>query len=222
MSKRYRWLTVQWPIALSTLGERLKARPFGGDVTHGFVVDRIRNDILEARYVERIEYTERITDPFGNELLFDRIEFRQSFFCASTRGPGLEVRDPPRSLQPLMNRLSEATDFEVAINPCKVDVLVWAENFQARIGRPLVVDSLQMNSLQVEDGIMAKILIKGSRDVRTACTALAANRNFQLEKIQLRLEGAAGTVVLSSGGAATLKADDPEGTLLEHLRGALV
>ena len=117
MSKRYKWLAVQWPIAMRTLGKRLKARPFGGEAMHGFVIDRIRDDTLEARYVERIEYTETITDPFGEELSFDRVEFRQSFFCATTHGPGLELRDPPRSLQPLMNRLSEATDFEVAINP---------------------------------------------------------------------------------------------------------
>ncbi|MGU0820642.1 hypothetical protein [Pseudomonas aeruginosa] len=177
--------------------------------------------MLEARYVERIEYTETITDPFGTELSFDRVEFRQSFFCASTNGPGLEVRDPPRSLQPLMNRLSEATDFEVAITPYTVDVLVWAAKFQAGTGLPLVVDSLQMNSLQVEDGITAKIVIKGNRDVRAACTALAANRKFQMERVQLRLGGTAGSVILSSVGSATLSVDDPNDVLLEQLRGAL-
>lgn len=221
MSKRYRWLAVQWPVALTTLGKRLKARPFAGDVTHGFVVDRIRDDVLEARYVERIEYTETITDPFGKELSFDRVEFRQSYFCASTHGPGLEVRDPPRTLQPLLNRLSEATDFEVAITPYSVDVLAWATKFQAGISLPLVVDSLQMNSLRIEEGITAKIVIKGNRDVRAACTTLAADRPFQLERIQLRLERPVGTVTLSSTGSATLNVDDPDNVLLEQLRAAL-
>lgn len=221
MSKRYRWLAVQWPVALTTLGKRLKARPFAGDVTHGFVVDRIRDDMLEARYVERIEYTETVTDPFGKELSFDRVEFRQSYFCASTHGPGLEVRDPPRTLQPLLNRLSEATDFQVAITPYSVDVLAWATTFQAGTGLPLVVDSIQMNSLRVEEGITAKIVIKGNRDVRAACTALAANRLFQLERIQLRLERPLGSVTLSSTGSATLNVDDPDNVLLEQLRAAL-
>lgn len=221
MSKRYRWLAVQWPIALRILGKRLKAMPFGGEATHGFVVDRIRDDMLEARYVERIEYTEKILDPFGAELSFDRVEFRQSLFCASSRGPGLEVRDPPRSLQPLLNRLSEATDFEVAITPYPVDVLAWAMRFQAGTGLPLVVDSLQMNSLQVEDGITAKIVIKGNRDVRAASTNLAANRKFQMERIQLSLEGSRGSVILSSTGSAALNVDDPDNFLLEQLRGSL-
>jgi len=221
MSKRYRWLAVQWPIAMRTLGKRLKARPFDGEAMHGFVIDRIRDDTLEARYVERIEYTETITDPFGKELSFDRVEFRQSFFCATSDGPGLELRDPPRSLQPLMNRLSEATDFEVAINPYKVDVLAWAAKFQAGTGLPLVVDSVQMNSLEVEDGIAAKIVIKGNRDVRAACTTLAANRKFQMERIQLRIGHPTGSVTLSNTGSATLNVDDPDGSLLEQLRSSL-
>lgn len=221
MPKRYRWLAVQWPIDLRTLGKRLQARPFGGDATHGFVVDRIRDDMLEARYVERIEYTETITDPFGNELSFDRVEFRQSFFRASAHGPGLEVRDPPRSLQPLLNRLSEATDFEVAITPYTVDVLAWATKLQAGTGLPLVVDSLQMSSLQVEDGITAKIVIKGNRDVRAASKTLAANRQFRMERIQLRLGPATGSLVLSSTCSATLNVDDPDDFLLEQVRGAV-
>lgn len=222
MSKRYRWLAVQWPIAMRTLGKRLKLKPFDGNTTHGFVVDRIRDDMLEARYVERIEYTETITDPFGKELSFDRVEFRQSYFCASTHGPGLEVRDPPRSLQPLMNRLSEATDFEVAITPYAVDVLAWASRFQAGTGLPLVVDSLQMNSLQVEDGITAKIVMKGTRDVRAACTSLAANRKFEMERIQLRLGGHTGSIILSNTGSATLNVDDTNDVFLEQLRLALI
>jgi hypothetical protein len=221
MTKRYRWLSAKWPIPMRTLGRRLKSRPFGPDSTHGFVVDRIRDDMLEARYVERIDYTETITDPFGQELTFERVEFRQSHFRATTYGPGLEVRDPPRTLQPLMNRLSEATDFEVAITPHSVDVLKWAAKLQLSTGLTLVVDSLQMNSLQLDEGITAKVVFKGDRDVRQACIALAANRKFLLERVQIRFERHGGTIVLSSSAGAVLNLDDPDDVLLGQLRGEL-
>lgn len=222
MGRRYRWLRAEWPISMRTLGKRLKARPFGSDVTHGFVIDRIRDDLLEARYVERLEYTETITDPFGAELRFERVEFRQSFFRATVFGAGLEIRDPPRSVQPLMNRLSEATDFQVAITPHSVDVLAWAARFQSASSLSVLVDSLQMNSLQVEEGVIAKVVIKGDRDVRHACSTLAHNRKFSLERIQLRLaKPNAGTVVLSNTAAVTLNLDDPDDALLEHLRAGL-
>jgi len=222
MTRRYRWLEAHWPISMKTLGKRLKARPFEGDVSHGFVIDRLRDDVVEARYVERVEYTETVLDPFGRELSFERVEFRQTHFRAAGNGVGLEVRDPPRSVQPLMNRLSEATDFEVALNAYSVDVMAWAARFQSSSGVSCVVDSLQMNALQLEEGVTAKIVIKGDRDVRQACTKLAGNRRYLLEKVQLRLEKPyAGTITLSNAGAASLALDDHHDDLLDHLRAGL-
>lgn len=223
MARRYRWLNAQWPVSMKTLGRRLKAREFRGDATHGFVIDRLRDDLLEARYVERVEYTETITDPFGKELSFERVEFRQSHFRATVYGAGLEIRDPPRSVQPLMNRLSEATDFEVTISPYTIDVLKWAAKFQSASGFSCHVDSLQMSDLQLEDGVVAKVVIKGDQDVRQACTKLAANRRYLLERIQLRLDKPrAGTIVLSHSGAATLSLDHSDEEILEYLRTGLI
>lgn len=220
--KRFRWLRADWPISMRTLGKRLKARAFGSDASHGFVIDRVRDDLLEGRYVERINFTETIIDPFGAEYSFDRIEFRQSSFRATRTGPGLELRDPPRTVQPLLNRLSEAMDFEVAIVPKTVDVLAWSGRFQALAGLNPVVDSLQLNSVEIEDGIRAKILVKGDRDVRAACSAFTGQRRFAMEKIQLRLDRpAAGVIVLGSAVSASVGVDDPEDGLLQALRDAL-
>lgn len=223
MARRYRWLKAQWPINIKTLGRRLKAKEFKGDATHGFVIDRLRDDLLEARYVERVEYTETITDPFGKELSFERVEFRQSHFRATAYGAGLEIRDPPRTVQPLMNRLSEATDFAVTISPYTVDVLAWAAKFQKSSDFSCHVDSLQMSDLHLEEGVVAKVVIKGDRDVRQACTKLAANRRYLLERIQLRLDvPKVGTIVLSNSGTAVLNLQHSDDDILEHLRTGLL
>lgn len=220
--KRYRWLQADWPISMRALSKRLKARPFGSDVSHGFVIDRVRDDLLEGRYIERIEYTDTVTDPFGVELAFERVEFRQSSFRAAPSGPGLELRDPPRSVQSLLNRLSEASDFEVAITPQAVDVLEWSAKFQNLAELTSVVDSLQINSLELEPSVRAKIVIKGDRDVRSACTALTGPRKFSMEKIQLRFtKPSIGTIILGNTASASLCVDDPEERILRALRDSL-
>lgn len=220
--KRFRWLRAEWPLSIRTLGKRLKAKAFGPEVSHGFVIDRIRDDLLEARYIERIEYTETVTDPFGEELSFERIEYRQSGFRATAFGSGLELRDPPRSIQPLMNRLSEAADFEVAITAQSIDVMEWAERFQKIATVSMVVDSLQINSLELEPGIMVKAVVKGDRDVRAACTSLAGDRRFSLEKIQLRLpKPMYGSLVLANTASVSLGIDDPSDEVLEALRASI-
>lgn len=220
--KRFRWFQVEWPTSIRTLAKRIKMRTFEGESGHGFFIDRVRDDYLEARYVERVEYTDVVVDPFGKELTFDRVEFRQTLFRASSEAPGLELIDPPRNVQALMNRLSEAVDFEVAITPAVVDVLSWSAVLQNVGGVSSVVDSLQLGALEIESGIVAKVVIKGNRDVRAACASLTQDRKFAMEKIQLRLSSPyRGTVVLSSAGAATLSAEDTIEDLLMPLRLAL-
>lgn len=121
-----------------------------------------------------------------------------------------------------MNRLSEAVDFEVAITPAVVDVLSWSAVLQNVGGVSSVVDSLQIGALEIEVVIVAKLVIKGDRDVRAACAALTQDRKFAMEKIQLRLSSPhRGTVVLSSGGSAALSSEDTIEHLLELLRLAL-
>ncbi|AXL78686.1 TPA: hypothetical protein ACGJ7L_004465 [Pseudomonas aeruginosa] len=221
--KRFRWFKVEWPSSIRTLAKRIAKRPFNEESGHGFFVDRVRDDFLEARYVEKIEYTDIVTDPFGNELKFDRVEFRHTIFRASSFAPGLELIDPPRSVQALMNRLSEAVDFEVAITPVSLDVLKWATLFQESGSVSAEIDSLQIGALEIEKGIVAKVLVKGDRDVRAACDVLTHDRKFSIEKVQLRLSNPyrKTTVVLSGTGAAVFSSDTLAEELLSPLRIAL-
>lgn len=220
--KRFRWFQVEWPTPIRSLANRIKLRSFDGESGHGFLIDRVRDDFLEARYVERVEYTDVVVDPFGKELTFERVEFRQTLFRASSSSPGLELIDPPRNVQALMNRLSEAVDFEVAITPATVDVLSWSTLLQDVGGVSSVLDSLQIGALEIEPGIVAKMVIKGDRDVRTACAALTQDRKFAVEKIQLRLANPhRGTVLLSSVGSAALSSGDSIEQLMQPLRIAL-
>lgn len=216
---RYRWFHVEWPVSIRTISSRIKARAFDDNSAHGFVVDRVRDDYLDARYVERIEYTETITDPFGKELSFPRVEFRQCIFRASAQYPGLELIDAPRSAQGLLNRLSEVTDFEAAINGLNINVIAWADALKNSLGISPLVDSVQIGSLEIESGISAKAVIKGNRDVREACSALMGNRKYTMEKVQLRfLSPCQGTVVLTNTGSAKIEADDPSDILKNALR----
>lgn len=221
--KRFRWFKVEWPSSIRTLAKRIAKRPFNEESGHGFFVDRVRDDYLEARYVEKIEYTDIVTDPFGNELKFDRVEFRHTVFRASSFAPGLELIDPPRGVQALMNRLSEAVDFQVAITPLSLDVLKWAAIFQESGGVSADVDSLQIRALEIEKDILAKVLIKGDRDVRSACDVLTNGRKFSIEKIQLRLANSyrKTTVVLSDSGAVLFSSDVSAEELLFPLRRSL-
>ena len=215
---RLRWLVAEWPVPISMLAAKIKGSRFTPDNRNGFVVDSVRDDLVEARYVQRLDVTETVVDPFGNERSFDRVEYRQTYFRASAQWPGLELLNPPRSAQDLLNELSELLDFSVVIYPVAVDVLAWADAFQNMTGIASVVDSLQIGSLELDTGVTAKAVIKGDKDVRAAATSVTGGRKFAMEKMQLRLQRPGlGTAVLTTAGTVKLSSD----AALDFLRSAL-
>ena len=220
--KRYRWLRAKWPLSMRVLAKRLKARSFEGDLPEGFVLDRVRDDYLEARFIERVEYDDTVTDPFGKELSFHRVEYRQCEFRASVDGPGLELIDAPRSVQAMISRLAEVTDFGLAISPLTVDTLAWARHLQRYMNITGMVDSLQVGSVELAPGIVAKMLVRGSSDVLNASKDLIEERRHIIEKVQLRLIGAhKTTIVLASSGMARIDSDVTT-DILDSVRRSLV
>ena len=212
--KRYRWVAVEWPFSMRVLAKRLKAKAFEGELADGFVIDRVRDDFVEARFVERVEYDDKVTDPFGSELVFHRVEFRQCRFRAATAGPGLELQDAPRSIQTMVSRLLEVTDFSLAIQPVSIDVLAWAMAVQKRLGKPGIVDSIQIGELDLTKDVTAKVVIKGSRDVLDASMALVNGRTHIVEKVQVSLEDAKRTkLILSTAGVLKLNGEASEEVL---------
>ena len=218
---RYRWFNAQWPITIPQLSKKLKTRVFSDNGSTGFVIDRVREDFLEARYIERVEFVEKIEDPFGREFSVDRVEFYQCNFRASTQAIGLELINQPRNIQGLISNLIEITNFKLAVSSLSVDVVDWAENFRKLSKKSTIIDMMQIGAIILDDGIRAKTIIKGDVDVLEACSASMSGKSHQVEKLQLRFIGSAsGKILLTSSGAIKIDAEN-EAELLICLREAL-
>lgn len=221
---RYRWLEAAWPAAIKGLSKRVRQNSFRAEGHSGFLLDRVRDDFLEARYIERFEFQETVSDPFGKEVTFDRLEYRQTAFRATATWPGLELIDPSRSVQQLLNELIEVSDFSVSLSPMSVDVLKWAEGIQQTFGGLLTISSIQLGGLKLEDSTTAKVVLKGEKDVREACHKLTENRPHVLEKLQFRITvgSTTATVLLANNATAKIEGGDVEAELLTAIRKGLI
>lgn len=221
---RYRWLEADWPAAIKGLSKKVRQNSFRTEGHSGFLLDRVRDDFLEARYIERFEFQETVSDPFGKEVTLDRLEYRQTAFRATATWPGLELIDPSRSVQQLLNELIEASDFSVSLAPLSVDVLKWAEGIQQTFGGLLTISSIQLGGLKLEDSTTAKVVLKGEKDVREACRKLTGNRPHVLEKLQFRITvgSTSATVLLANNATAKIEGGDVEAELLAAIRKAMI
>ncbi|WP_241292709.1 hypothetical protein [Burkholderia stabilis] len=220
--KRYRWLKAAWPISMRLLAKRLQVKSFDEAAAEGFVIDRVRDNYIEARYVERVEYDDTITDPFGKELSFHRIDYRQCEFRASVEGPGIELIDAPRTIQTMISRLAEITDFRLAISPLSVNPIFWAQEIQRCLDVRGLVDSIQIGALELSAGVDARVLIRSSKDALAAGNKLVEGKKHLIEKVQLRLPSERRTaLVLSRNGTVRLDSDVPA-DVLPAIRDALI
>lgn len=206
---RVRWLSATWPVSMKVLGSRMKEYPFTQNSFDGFVIERTRDNSIEARFIEKIAYNEVTTDPFGNEETFERVTYRSVNFSLFSEFPHIEIKDCQRSTKEFVGKLLELCNFSLSVSPISVNLFDWVEEFQQHLEQSVYIDALQISGLVLEGGVSAKVLLKGNKDVREAVTRLAPNMHFNLDKLQVkvRMDQKSIPIHLNSTGAATIPSD---------------
>lgn len=203
--KRLSWLSVANAGTAKDFQQYFKKAQYSGEALDGFVVSRIRENSIDAKFVERLESVETVVDPFGNELKYSRVDFRQTEFRLLLSEQYLELHDAPRGSSSFISRLGEVTGFRIAIGRIEANVMAWAKSFERLANAKCVIDSIQVAGLELADGVSAKIVLKGEKDVRPALRELVGKRHVSIEKVQLHLTDSPGaSIILTRTGAAKL------------------
>lgn len=218
--RRITWLAFESLSSVRELHQQLKKAAYVDGAPDGFVIERVRESRVEAKYVERREYDEKIVDPFGHESRFQRVDFRLTEFDVLPAEGYLELHDPPRGSSSFMSRLSEVTNFSMAVGRLDVDVLSWAKAFERQRDTRAIIDSIQVAGLQIDEGVTARLVVRGNKDVRQALKEMIGKRRVVIERVQLRMSGKSDpSILLTRSASAKIAEDDPE--LIAALRVAL-
>ena len=220
--KRYRFLAADWPLAITTIGARLKAAPFTNERGDGFLLDRIRPDFLEGRHFERVVSTEVIENPFGEMSTYERVLYREVRFRLSKDYPQIELRNPPRSVRVFFNRLAEILEFGMAVEQLLVEPTEWADQARSLGSAQGFVQTIEISQLAVDEWTTAKIVLNGKKDVLKTVKNLVAKRPYRVDRVNLVLDTEIGklAVLFSADGSVQLP-DDSSPELLDHVRRAL-
>ena len=175
----------------------------------GFAIERVRDDFIEGRYIEKYIYQEVNSDPFGKEEVIERIGYRSTDFTLFAQFPYIELRNGQRSIKEFVSKLLQACNFTLVVSPITVSLLEWVASFQKITGQKIVVDSLQVSGVALEEGITGKILLKGDRDVREAIDNIVGGKKYTLEKVQVKMTsgGKSLSVHLANNGTAKIPPD---------------
>jgi len=204
--KRIRWFGADWQVSFRTLASKMRAHSFKQTSVDGFIVDRLRDNTIGGRYIEKVSFQEKVTDPFGDEQIIDRTLYRQLEFNLFQTFPNIEFWDAPRNTSGYVSKLLEFSNFGISVSPLAVNPLKWADAFQVHAKSKVTIVSLQVSGLEIETGIAAKIVVTGDKDVREAVKSVTKNRRYELDKLQLLLfqSGVPVSIQLASTGAAKI------------------
>lgn len=181
--RRVRWFEASWPMSLRKLAARMRGEPFGAESTAGFLLDRVRDDEIVGRYVEKVVFLERVRSPLGDEIDLERLLYRETQFNISTVFPQLELWDAPRSTQGFASKLMEMGGFSVVLAPLRVDLLAWVDALESELSSVVTVQVLQASGIELEEGVVCRISASGDRDVRAALLKVGKNRGFWPERV---------------------------------------
>lgn len=186
--KRFRWLQVSWgQTSLSSVADMMLRSEYLTDSTSGFRLEKIRSDEITGKFIERRKIIDEIKDPFGTTVSFTRESFEVVKFRLTKQFPELELQDPPRKFSTFATKLAECTNFDISIQPLKIDTKLWAEGIEQVFGATTVI-AVTSSSFSVGDSTVARFSVGGATDVRKYLKYFetAKNNAPYWDKVKLR------------------------------------
>ena len=180
-------MKATFPGSLKEIAKRLKKAAFTEDAEIGFVVDRVRDDYIEARFFERVSFQESVTDPLGNEYTIERLAFRQIDFTLRKEFPQLELRLASRPGRSFVVELQRACTFSMELSDLVVNLDRWHKSLEQTMEVEIPLRSVLATASDLAGGGAARISITSPTDVRPAANQLDEFHKFERQRIQIEL-----------------------------------
>lgn len=182
---RFQWL-LSSPISrslISRLADQMAQHPFTLAANWGFSIEERRATTLEGRFIEKTEYQERVTDPFGEIAYVSRVRYETVNFTLRTSSPELEVRNSPASLKSFVSQLTALLDFELSLRKPELSL-------QSLVGHlPPKLDNFKLigatvSGLDYKEGVIGTLHLAGAKDIRKVLTEAVQKKQCRITKIK--------------------------------------
>jgi hypothetical protein len=183
--KRLKWMRVESSSSMREIAKQIQKAAFRDGAENGFLLDRARDNALDARYIEKTEFIETFIDPLGNTQAANRVLYKEVDFTLTRNCPELELRMPPRGLASFMNSLMKAANFSMSIESYNVDLLRWTKAIEKHLGIKTVIRGAVASDVELLNGATARVGVVAPKDVRPGLTEILMGRKHKLSTLQL-------------------------------------
>ncbi|MFI3311183.1 hypothetical protein [Ewingella allii] len=184
-----KWFNANIQKSYDDIYKSIIQTPFREDRGWGFSINNYEDDALSAKYIERMEMKETITDPFGNETLIEYFKFIQfNFWLKKENGNNylLAIESAPRSIKGFIANMRAviASDFNVSNLNIKVEDFI--KIIRSRFS-DVKVFKAKLKGLTFSKQTSGDLEIESSLDALDEIKVFFDQANFSIEKAKLSI-----------------------------------
>lgn len=213
---RLQWFKIS-PLdrkASKILAGKLLALPYKKSTRMGFDIETVRDDFISGRFIERIEFSEVVEDPFGAKVEIKRIRFDTTEFSIYQNDGLIECYNAGKNLKGLLNEIAKLSNYDVSISKVQLSLSDFIECLKEG-PKSLIVNKIVADDIDLGDGVSAQLLAGGLSDIRGPLKKFIAKRSYVLYRVRIVVDMAdelfafeitkAGTVSFASLASAKIR-----------------
>ena len=186
---------------------------FNSSNSYGFRIHSRRKGFINATLIEKIEFVEKIIDPFGDETQIQRIKYQNINFEIKNSPPQIVIFHPPNSYRKLLNQLAEYTNYNVSIESKTINLLVWAKklydsNFNGKIVK------MNIKNILYDKTTIGNLTLIGENDLEKMGKEIIAGKKHLIKELRIALEDNATASYVDLNNVGKIKFNKPVGNEL--------
>lgn len=196
----------------------LSKHAYSDDYASGFLIDELRSDYLQARYVSKRVVKQNIETPFGDIIDQEFVSYDITQFRISKNGPGIELVNSPRSITAFLNQLALVANFQIGVNDLTVNLKEWVTNISENSGSDILMQSFECKDIQLGKNLVATLSVSGSGNIEKEIEGMLKDKRYTLKRVKLTIDGC--NIVLSNNCSVQIGSGDVE-HITELLRSSI-
>jgi len=182
---RVQWFKVEWNKHYHKVIDGIVSRQYNDNISYGFKLYKRREKFLEASYITKRENEETIENPFTNEVtIYSKIVYEQTKFILESNSLGIELINPPRSVQKLLNNFASISNFNITINQLNLNLIVLIESLKIEFDE-FKINMLECKDIHLQHNTTVKVIAKNDLlDVSQDLKGFLLDKEYTVEKMK--------------------------------------
>jgi len=181
--------------------EGMAREAFDRQSAAGFMVEKQSSRTIEGRYIRKLSLVNSGVDPFGDPYEVTTVEFVEQRFVIGVNRPQMILLNSSTSAKALTGRLSEFSNFSIAIAPVELAPDAIFQEFDRRFENVRVYAAV-VRDIKLAPTALVQLRFHASDDVRTHVRRFLGKRKIEFEslKIEFAYSGANRRAEICSSG----------------------